>query len=66
MISLPKSDLLDLRGSAMHGLPDIDPIRIWCEQELVLMRRQMELLQSGKTGTYEWACYHPRWFRYDG
>jgi hypothetical protein len=37
----------------MHRVPDIDPIRVWCEQELVLMRRQMKLLQSGKTGTYE-------------
>jgi hypothetical protein len=36
---------------------DIDPIRIWCEQELVLMRRQMEFLQSGKIGTYEWDDY---------
>jgi hypothetical protein len=33
--------------------PDIDPIRIWCEQELVLLRRQIEFLQCGKTGTYE-------------
>ena len=31
----------------------IDPIRIWCEQELVILRRQKELLQSGKVGTYE-------------
>lgn len=37
----------------MHPILDIDPIRAWCEQELVLMRRQMELLQSGTTGTYE-------------
>lgn len=35
------------------AVPDIDPIRIWCEQELVLLRRQMELLQGGKSGTYE-------------
>jgi hypothetical protein len=28
-------------GSAMPPIPDIDPIRAWCEQELVLMRRQM-------------------------
>jgi hypothetical protein len=33
--------------------PDIDPIRIWCEQELVLLRRQRELVLGGKTGTYE-------------
>jgi hypothetical protein len=37
----------------MPQSPDIDPIRIWCEQELVLMRRQVEFLQSGKIGTYE-------------
>jgi hypothetical protein len=53
MISLPKNDLLNLRGSAMPRSPNTDPIRIWCEQELVLMRRQMEFLQS-EIGTYEW------------
>ena len=26
---------------------------MWCEQELVLMRRQLEFLQSGKIGTHE-------------
>jgi hypothetical protein len=35
------------------AIPDIDPIRIWCDQELVLLRRQMELVLGGKTGTYE-------------
>lgn len=33
------------------AIPDIDPTRIWCEQELVLLRRQMELVLGGKTGT---------------
>jgi hypothetical protein len=32
---------------------EIDPIQIWCEQELVVLRRQMELLRGGKVGTYE-------------
>ena len=32
---------------------EIDPIHIWCEQELVVLRRQMELLQGGEVGTYE-------------
>jgi hypothetical protein len=35
------------------AIPDVDPIRIWCEQELVLLRREIEFLQCGKTGTYE-------------
>ena len=35
------------------AIPDVDPIRIWCEQEFVLLRRQIEFLRCGKTGTYE-------------
>lgn len=34
-------------------LLEIDPIHTWCEQEFVVLRRQMELLQSGKVGTFE-------------
>ena len=34
---------------------EIDPIQIWCRQELVVLRRQMELLQGGRVGTYERA-----------
>ena len=33
--------------------PDIEPVLLWCKQELVSVWQQLELLQAGKIGTYE-------------
>jgi hypothetical protein len=47
-MSLAAPDVGFRNGDTRHR-----PDRIWCEQELVLLRRQMELVLGGKTGTYE-------------
>lgn len=33
--------------------PDIEPVLLWCKQELVSVWQQLELLQAGRIGTYE-------------
>jgi hypothetical protein len=33
--------------------PDIEPVLLWCKQELVSVWQRLELLQAGKIGTYE-------------
>jgi hypothetical protein len=33
--------------------PDIEPVLLWCKQELVSVWQRLELLEAGKMGTYE-------------
>ena len=33
--------------------PDIEPVLLWCKQELVSVWQRLELLEAGKIGTYE-------------
>ena len=33
--------------------PEIEPVLLWCKQELVSVWQRIELLEAGKIGTYE-------------
>jgi hypothetical protein len=33
--------------------PDVEPMLLWCKQELVSVWQRLELLEAGKIGTYE-------------
>ena len=33
--------------------PGIEPVLLWCKQELVSVWQRLELLEAGKIGTYE-------------
>src|SRR5262245_10332559 len=33
--------------------PDVEPVLLWCKQELVSVWQRLELLEAGKIGTYE-------------
>ena len=33
--------------------PELEPVLLWCKQELVSVWQRIELLEAGKIGTYE-------------